>query len=293
MPELFGLTAGRCAPGAWALALLLGWAAATATPARAEPPPGGGDPPSDSQGAKAFFDPKRGGVVFPEAEAQVPQSRAEEREPAEKEPARTAGGAPDRSGRSGPSPPATPPPAVVPAAGSATAEAAPGVRYWIEIETPGGSTQVTAHREFRAGDRIRLHLYSNVAGNVVVSYVGSTGKAARWLPPSDAGESAVAVPAYGELSLPPPGSWLRFDDNPGVERVFVIFSIEKGGIDSLPLGPRPAPEAVTRLASLAASARGSKDMLWETDEGSPGAVGTYAVSLAGEPLIIEIPLRHR
>lgn len=277
------------------LALIAGLAVLAAN-VSGESPEQRNDRIPDTQGAKVFFDANRKVALFVAPEAGRPETASESRpetpaaepttedrrsrqtapEPEGEVGATVVGGTLATAGSSGPEP-----------------EVAPGLRYWIELETPAGNTAVTTGHAFQSNDRIRLHLYSNVAGHIAVYYVGSSGRESRWIPSPDVASTSIAVPAYGELSLPPPGMWLRFDETPGIERLFVIFSKEERGFDHLPLEPVPTPTAVARLGELAASIRGSKDFLWETDEGSPAAVGTYAVSVGGKPLVIEIPLRHR
>lgn len=271
-------------------------------------PVGGGEAqrPDELRGAKAFFDPGSGSAIVgedkrarddPPAESPPAERRPVRREseptPARPQPTPRPSGGPGSIAK----PPETAPTRLPGTAGAARPApgAAPGLRYWIELEAPGGSRPVTAERAFESGDRIRLHLYSNVAGYLAVYYAGSSGREARWIPAPDSAATAVTIPAYSDMSVPPPGTWVRFDDTPGVERVFLRFSEEEHGFGRQPSESSPTSTGVPvdRLARLAETARGSKDFLWETDDSSPAETGTYAVSLTGAPLVIEIPLRHR
>lgn len=325
---------GSALLGGLVLTAVTGLAAATSAqqapalqpPADSEAPVGAA--PADASpgdalpiGAKGFFDPKRGAVLFlrvsasalvrssPEPTTSVPGSvERGDAVPTRREKLRMQPRieAPERMGDSlaqrerassglpvpvgedlRPAPPreagSVPDPA---------SEVRPGIRYWIELETEDVSIPVTTGHAFESGDRIRLHLYSNLAGCLAVYYIGSTGEARRWSPPTSSTQDFVELPAYARISLPAPGNWLRFDRNPGVERLFVVFGEGREAFERLSLAAHPTRSLMAQLRRFASSARGSKDFLWETDEGTPAAIGTYAVSLTGAPLVIEIPLRH-
>lgn len=176
-----------------------------------------------------------------------------------------------------------------------SAARAVGLSYWIELVEPdgGAGTQVTNGRIFHSGERIRLHFRANSEGSIALIQLGSSGTARVLFPDLAHNLTDDRLVANGERILPSPVHWFRFDDNPGTERLLVLFGPGQGPIEQIPT--RPTMDAV-QTASLLASARqatGSKDLLIETETRNQAEIGTYGVNLAGQPVILEINLEHR
>ncbi|NJL26965.1 MAG: DUF4384 domain-containing protein [Thermoanaerobaculia bacterium] len=170
-----------------------------------------------------------------------------------------------------------------------------GISYWIELETPGAGSgvQVTEHRVFRSGERIRLHFRSNADGYVSILQLGASGTAQLLFPDAGKGLTDTGLVANEERILPSATHWFRFDANPGTERLIVLFARSHGEIEGLPIRPqmdRPTTESFLRTAS---HLRGSKDLVIETETQNSAEIGTYGVNLAGQPVVLEIVLEHR
>lgn len=119
-------------------------------------------------------------------------------------------------------------PGKTPAASPAeTSEAAapptglPGTRVTIELMRDGESSNVDSNYRFRSGDRIRLRLQTNFEGYVSLVNVGSSGKV-QTLYPGD-GIPRLVYPSRDFL-VPESGTWILFDDTPGVELLTVVMS---------------------------------------------------------------------
>lgn len=170
-----------------------------------------------------------------------------------------------------------------------------GLSYWIELETPGSASgiQVTEGRTFKSGERIRLHFRSNSAGFISILQLGASGSSQILFPDSDQGLVDAAFPANEERILPSKDHWFRFDQNPGKERLIVIFARDRNELDSLPLMQRMDRPATDDLIRSASHLRGSKDLVIETEAQTSSEIGTYGVNLKGQPVILEIVLEHR
>lgn len=96
-----------------------------------------------------------------------------------------------------------------------------GIKYRIELRRNGSTTQVDEDMVFRRGDKIRLHVTSNINGYAQVSLrKGSSGKSAILFPTT--GECAKVI-AGKEFRLPAVG-FLEFDDKPGKEVLVVAVT---------------------------------------------------------------------
>ncbi len=115
---------------------------------------------------------------------------------------------------------------VIPAsATSATSHGADklAITYWIELMRDGKRFRCNNKTPFRSGDEIRLHVRSNVDGyGYILLKAGTTGKHAVLFPDDQTGRFN-RIGAQHDIALPTK-SWLRFDNNPGQERVSIIFS---------------------------------------------------------------------
>lgn len=110
---------------------------------------------------------------------------------------------------------------------SLTPETAPpmGLRYSLLKRTPQGLVEVSTDTEFRAGDSIRLSVMGNRRGYLYVIARGSSGVWSPLFPhPESSQLSNEIVP--GRLYQIPggEGEYFTFDEQPGEEKLFVLFS---------------------------------------------------------------------
>lgn len=233
-------------------------------------------PPS---GAKdLFYDPVGGGTVS--AQPDTPGA------PAPHPPAKISP-SPDAVRRASHRLPSLPPPAtnVLPKN--------VGLSYWIELEGAAGkSEQVSEHRIFRSGERIRLHFLSNVDGYVRLIQTGSSGGSRCLFPDPAKGMAEDRLVAGKERILPAEEHWFRFDDNPGTERLVALFGPGRADLERFEVKPEMNPQETRKLLQLASHVQGSKDLVIETETQKVSEVGTYVVNRAGGEVVLDIVLQH-
>ena len=158
-----------------------------------------------------------------------------------------------------------------------------GLSYWIELaEASGESRIVTDQQTFRSGDRIRIHFRANTNGRIMLMQVGASGTPAILFPDASKGASDNLLRANDEHILPTSMRWFRFDNNAGTERLLVAFAKTQEELDHL-------PQAVLDTSNP----EGKKDLMIETDTEHKAEVATYAVNVAGKPIVLQIILKHR
>lgn len=247
---------------------------------------------SDTRGAKElFYDPTDSSVLQLSSEGKTGSGRADASRPESKPNPSKSGTTPvrrnpplrprDSNGRS-----------QIAAVKSSTVL---GLSHWIELEGPGGATavQVASTRVFRSGERIRLHFQSNADGHIALIQLGSSGTGQMLFPNPAQGLTDNHLVAGQARALPSPGHWFRFDQNPGTERLIVVFARTSQELNRFrPKSQVDERETGTLLADLQ-RAKGSKDLFIETDSQTAGEVGTYGVNVTGLPVVFEIALQHQ
>jgi hypothetical protein len=170
-----------------------------------------------------------------------------------------------------------------------------GLSYWIElIETAGKpGVQVTDSRTFKSGDRIRLHFRGNVDGRIVLVQLGSSGASTVLFPDEDKHLAENRLQANDDRVLPSAAHWFRFDDQPGTEKLLVLFGKTQAELDRA-FPTRPVMTEADTLALLRAvdQAGGSKDLFIEVEKAEKAEV-LYAVQASGKPIALHIALKHR
>jgi hypothetical protein len=170
-----------------------------------------------------------------------------------------------------------------------------GLSYWIELieaAHPGG-TQVTDARTFQSGDRIRLHFRSNGNGHIVIVQLGSSGTSSILFPDRQKGLDENLVRANRDAILPSARHWFKFDEQAGTEKLLVLFGRTQKDLErAFPTRQVMDSETTARLLALAKRASGSKDLLIESETAKPDELGVYSVNVAGQPIVLEIGLKH-
>lgn len=231
-----------------------------------------------TRGAKEmFFDPADG-----EANAVVP--RQQEKAPSEQSAKREAKPVYDDAGRR------------IPLSLETGANRSMGLSYWIELVDPSRANRVeaTSDRSFRSGERIRLHFRSNADGRLVIVQLGSSGTSSLLFPDSGKGVVENTVRSGKDQVIPSEKLWFKFDDNVGTETLLVLFARTEAELrQAFPIGSTMDANATAALLRAADAASGSKDLFIETETRRPAELGTYAVNVAGKPVVLKIRLRHQ
>ncbi len=153
----------------------------------------------------------------------------------------------------------------------------PGLHYWIELEGVG---PVTDDRVFITGERIRLHVRSNVDGYLSLWSLDSSNRGQLLFPsPAESGGDNL-VKADSEYVSP---GYIKFAPPAEEERLMVLFSRNR---DEL-----PKPQNTSLDSKLIA--KGSKALVFETEKNAAAEIGTYVVNRQGGPIAKVIRLQHR
>ncbi len=163
-----------------------------------------------------------------------------------------------------------------------------GLSYWIELldENGGPGRRVTNQRVFRSGEAIRLHFVSNRTGRISLLQMGPSGRSSVLFPDPAKGLTDNILVAREERVLPRESAWFRFDNNTGEETLLAVFAEDQQDLD---MTLRPESLGGTLIASAPS---GSKDLVIEVEAQSVSTTGTYAVNMKGQPIVLEIILRH-
>jgi hypothetical protein len=163
--------------------------------------------------------------------------------------------------------------------------------YWIELRGPStsDSDRVTESRTFKSGERIRFYFTSSTGGYIALAQWHKDGTLALLFPRADKGLDDTKIQPSVERILPSETAWLKFDANPYIERVVILFADSAKRLHTLIQTTTRAemPEEAVQ-AQL-----GSKDLLLEVEETVPSQIGTYLVSRDGGPVIRNIFLKHQ
>jgi hypothetical protein len=198
----------------------------------------------------------------------------------------------------------------------------PGAMVKLELKRDDRVSYVRATESFYAGDRVRLHIRVNRDAYLTILNQGTTGDL-QLIYPKTQDDAERKITKTMDFTVPTtPGNWLKFDKNPGVERMIIILSAQPtrevlvalSGQSSPPSSaspqPRPRPSAnddqqnLEVVALLNSKSLGdeldktSKDFTEVADDNADdGQPATFAVSSGNnadlrKPVIYKLNLRH-
>lgn len=129
-----------------------------------------------------------------------------------------------------------------------------GLQYWIELKRGGKVLNVSNKFAFKSGDKIRIHVKSNIDGYAYVMLLeGSRGEQSVLFPDPQFHDNNK-VRANHDIPIPAEG-FLAFDQNPGTEKLVLLLS--RTQIDAVKY---VADKARARV-QIAAVPNGSKDLI--------------------------------
>jgi hypothetical protein len=179
----------------------------------------------------------------------------------------------------------------------------PGLMYWVELVKPNGELQrVNTSRQFRSGERVRLHFESNFNGRLAIFQQQDDKLGLDLLfPDKRVAGGTDQIKANLDTVIPSERAWLKFDNNPGKVKLLVLLATEEryGEV----IQPNIASSTVDRDKSLKIADRvqkmRGKGLVVEVDETSTQPA-TYVVN-PGKPkndpnsgvVAVEILLDHR
>lgn len=197
--------------------------------------------------------------------------------------------------------PGTPVSKPKPSPGEPTGVASAGLRYWIELQTLSGEIRpVPASHIFKSGDRIRLHVQSNIPGKLTILQKQDGGPAGLLFPPASANGR---VEAFQDNVIPSMKASFRFDNKPG--KIALIMELEGDppvllASSTPPAAPAPPNdfeqmERRMRAEMEAAKRKGGKSLVFEEDsDPKEGSFACQPVEAGKRPkLIAALTLTHQ
>ena len=100
-----------------------------------------------------------------------------------------------------------------------------GLKYTVLKLVNGEMVEVAPTSSFHAGDRIRFNVETNGPGYLYIVSQGSSGTWKPMFPSSDVEDGNNRVEGFRSYTMPPK-SRLYFDEQAGVEKVFIVLSRE-------------------------------------------------------------------
>jgi hypothetical protein len=100
-----------------------------------------------------------------------------------------------------------------------------GLKYAILKKDGDRSMDVPADTVFHSGDRIQFSVETNGAGYLYIVSQGSSGTWKPMFPAPEVEKGDNRVEGFHTYTMPP-GSRILFDEQKGIERVFIVFSRE-------------------------------------------------------------------
>jgi len=166
------------------------------------------------------------------------------------------------------------------------------------VRGDGEEEEIDPVTVFRSGDRIRLSLQSNIDGHLYIIQRGASGKWALLFPNAGINEGRNAVSAFRDYMVPSGQTAFRFDNQAGMEQLFVVLS--RNGLAVLPsfvapnaAGP-PIQQAVVQDLQTSLKPR---DLVLErvADTTSAGEAGNFVINndAGADAVTVSIELTHR
>lgn len=193
-----------------------------------------------------------------------------------------------------------------------------GIKYWLELIQPGSAeiTRVNSTRIFHSGEKIRLHLETNVNGRVTLLQLGQDGAGHVLFPDARINQGDNYIQAGIDTPVPSSSAWIKFDNHPGIERMIVLLASVDRQLQNQTPSPSSAPPQqefaagselepgkTEAVMAMVEKQQGSKGLVLEVDNQSEKPA-SYAVLTSIEKsekqsakpqdaLAIQIQFRHQ
>ncbi|MCG3161203.1 MAG: hypothetical protein JMDDDDMK_02347 [Acidobacteria bacterium] len=172
----------------------------------------------------------------------------------------------------------------------------PALHYWFEME---GRGKVSEDHIFYTGDRLRLHLRSNIGGYLTLWAYDPAGNSNLLFPTSNSSGSSGSSAESRALTYSENDGYVQAntDYSPGVitftppaedERLLIFFSKSKDDV------PAPQDNRLTaEQINQATQAEGGKSLSFEEEKKDQATFGSYVANQRGGAIAKEIRLKHR
>jgi hypothetical protein len=189
-----------------------------------------------------------------------------------------------------------------------------GIRVKLYAAADGCNfVQVSPRTRFTAGQKVRFGVESNSPGYLYIVQRGTSGNNTLLFPNSQVNRDNMI--GRGTEIVIPGSAWFTFDNNPGVENLYFIFSKKKMDlitylVPSVSTQPTPAgvPQsgsAEATVLTLLQGGGGTRDLILSTGGAEAAAIApaaafysfepTYAVNgnAKGDFLVLPLKLNHQ
>jgi hypothetical protein len=112
----------------------------------------------------------------------------------------------------------------------------PGLKVKLKLKRNGVESWAPMNFNFRSGDQVKFFLEANFSAYVSAYNLGSTGRMTPLFPQAGAKNLLEKQASY---EVPQGDVWIRFDKNPGTEKVIFVFSAEP--LHEGASAPEPSP----------------------------------------------------
>lgn len=179
-----------------------------------------------------------------------------------------------------------------PEATKKASKSATGLKYWVFLvdhHDPKGA-QVDTRRVFSTGEKIQLHIESNIDGYLAVLAFGTDGSANLLFPSASHDLHDNLVRANNATVIPGPQNYFEFNGDPGTERLFLILAPTKAEMDDLRLAPRMERERAEVIVASYKHEKGAKNLV--VGGFSEADKARFVANPSGKTVIQEVLLFH-
>jgi hypothetical protein len=198
-----------------------------------------------------------------------------------------------------------------------------GLKYSILKKSGDNMVEVPVSTTFHAGDRIQINVQTNQPGYLYIISQGSSGTWKPMFPSAEVEDGSNHVDGFRSYMMPPKSRFL-FDEQAGIEKLFVIlsrvpepdlekivYSLQGGGAATAPASKKDEPAKGKTLLVMASAKIDdmtvgrlrntyARDLVIEkVDENTPGArkeEAVYVVNPTGSPdsrVVADVQLVHQ
>lgn len=182
-----------------------------------------------------------------------------------------------------------------------------GLMYYLELLQPDGQLiRVTSTHAFHSGDKVRLHVTSNVNGSLLILQSQDGNAFQELFPSSKVAKGTDKIVKATDTVLPGPNAWFQFDEHPGDIQLLILLRAQAvpdaEGRSTVAGNTSRAVSVNTQayaIKDLEQKQEGSKGLQIETDA-SPQQPSEFRVvdsradpSLPAGEIVVQVKLTHR
>ncbi len=148
-----------------------------------------------------------------------------------------------------------------------------GLKYYVELRQADGQVlRISTNRVFHSGERIRLHVFSNVNGDLVIYQKQEDQPEERLFPGAGSSGASGHVERNTDVVVPSTHAWFRFDEHPGEILLTLMVKARGSQTNAGSEAAENGDIATAELAhEVAGKTKGSKALRIEEDSSGDNA----------------------